>query len=79
MPTITCNYGYDIHSSEISADIANMIAAKKSVKFLGQGFCHEETGLVEDEWFYDGPSDTFIICLDGEAQLIGQEFWISDD
>ena len=49
MPLISCDYGYDVHCAEISHDVAAKIARNESVSFMGQGFSHEEEGLLDDE------------------------------
>lgn len=76
MPTILCDYGYDVHSAEISDEIAELIRARQSVSFAGQGFNHEIEGIVHDQWLYLGTSDSLIITLNGDAEIIGHEFWI---
>lgn len=78
MPLISCDYGYDVHCAEISHDVAAKIARNESVSFMGQGFSHEEEGLLDDEWTFDGLSHSIKIRLDSDAEIIANDFWISE-
>ncbi len=78
MPTIYVNYGYDVHSVNVSAATLSAVRAGKPIQIDGQGFLHEEDGFVDDHWSFTGPGNPARFWLDNGAEFHAQEMWFEE-
>ena len=76
MPTLTADYGYDIHRLELSDAEAKVIKSQTNFTKSGEVWSEEAGGMIEGEWFFDfEKKEHVIICDDGLTFNI-QQFWI---
>lgn len=72
---ITISYGYDIHSLVIAKDEYDSIQEGSPFAIDGQGFMHEEDGLVADHWVFNSSPGEVMFWLDNGAEFFSQEIW----
>lgn len=78
MPSITMNYGYDIHRIRVDVSILEKIKFGEVVEIDGQGFAHEDEGLLIDHWVFNRFPDEVLFWLDNGSEYHGQELWIDE-
>lgn len=78
MPTVTINYGYNIHRIKVDVSTLEKIQAGELVEVDGQGFAHEEDGLLDDHWIFNQVPGDVSFWLDNDAEYYGQEIWIDE-
>jgi len=78
MPTITISYGYDIHRIRVDEPTFVRINRGNVVEVDGQGFGHEEDGLLIDHWVFNNDFGKVMFWLDNGAEYHGQEVWVED-
>jgi hypothetical protein len=72
---LTIDYGYDIHSIELSQRTLDRIEAGKHVTVKGQGF-HADEGREQDYWAFNNKNGTKIevYCDSGRDVFKGDDF-----
>lgn len=78
MPTVTISYGYDIHRIKVEVGTLAKIQAGEFVEVDGQGFSHEEDGLLVDHWVFNRVPGEVSFWLDNGAEYHGQAIWVDD-
>lgn len=78
MPTVTISYGHDIHLIKVDVGTLEKIQAGDFVEVDGQGFSHEEDGLLVDHWIFNQVPGNVSFWLDNEAEYKGQKVWIDE-
>ena len=78
MPNIYVNYGYDVHSINVSAAALSAIKAGKHVVIDGQGFAHDEEGVFVDHWSFNGTDSPAHFWLENGAEFHAQEMWFDE-
>ncbi len=71
MPTLSIDYGFDIHSIEIASDELDLIEAGQKVELEGQGFLHEFDGFLRDHWIFNSTPGEVMFWLDNGATFHG--------
>jgi hypothetical protein len=69
MVILTISYGYDIHSIEMDENSYSAIENGKRVKLDGQGFMHEEDGMVADHWVFNEKPGEIYFWLGNGAEF----------
>lgn len=78
MTTIIANYGYDIHSIELSANTLVKIKNGLRVDIDGQGFMHEEDGMMIDHWVFNDEAGQTYFYLDNGAEYFCNDWNVSN-
>ncbi|WP_426611836.1 hypothetical protein [Bradyrhizobium sp. McL0616] len=78
MVRVTIDYGYDIHSIEISDVTYAAIKSGQKVTLEGQGFVHEEEGEVLDHWVFNDTLGDIYFWLDSGAEFRAENSWIEN-
>ncbi|MDE2563247.1 MAG: hypothetical protein KGL48_13475 [Sphingomonadales bacterium] len=76
--TIVLDYGYDQHSIEVDSETFTKVAAGEPVTIEGQGFVHEEDGLLADRWYFQLAELAAGFILSNDAEFHGQRVWLED-
>ena len=75
MIQLTINYGYDVHSISLDEKIRDEIIKGVRVAIDGQGFHHEEDGLVVDHWIFNNSPKQIYFWLDIGGEFYAQDWW----
>lgn len=76
---ISISYGYDIHSLILDENEHTLILQGAYLELDGQGFVHEEEGLITDHWVFNRNPGEIMFWLDNGANFYAQTSWIEDN
>ena len=71
MPTLTANYGYDIHQLELSDAEARLIQDRTNFRKSGEVWSEADEGMTPAVWRFDFEANEFwIYCENGASFAI---------
>ena len=76
--TLAISYGDGVHSIKLSRDDYAEIKEGGLVEIEGQGFIHEEDGLMTDYWIFNRYPGEIMFWLDNDAEFYARDFWIEE-
>jgi hypothetical protein len=75
---VTIDYGYDIHSVEMSDVTYAAIKSGQKMTVEGQGFVHEEDGELSDHWVFNETPGDIYFWLENGAEFRAQDSWVEN-